>query len=156
MCDETVARKHYSRIRYSSWGFNQCLLCDPVGGMGLLEKELRQRSKSKPRSETAEEGRNTPNGDATNHNMNKRRLKSMALGHLRGIVLFVLICFLATVSFLVSYIVRVQGYSSGLDMGWVDLDLGSSPGWWAATVAAYCPGRMVENPKSKSTGGCCQ
>ena len=105
MCDETVARKHYSRIRYSSWGFNQCLLCDPVGGMGLLEKELRQRSKSKPRSETAEEGRNTPNGDATNHNMNKRRLKSMALGHLRGIVLFVLICFLATVSFLVNFIV---------------------------------------------------
>ena len=71
----------------------------------MLEKELRQRSKSKPRSETAEEGRNTPNGDATNHNMNKRRLKSMALGHLRGIVLFVLICFLATVSFLVNFIV---------------------------------------------------
>ena len=45
----------------------------------------------------------------------------------------------------------VQGYSSGLDMGWVDLDLGSSPGWWAATVAAYCPGRMVEHPKAKST-----
>ena len=21
------------------------------------------------------------------------------------------------------------------DLGWVDLDLGSSPGWWAATVA---------------------
>ena len=36
-------------------------------------------------------------------------------------------------------------------LGWVDLDLGSSPGWWAATVAIYCPSRMVEHPKSKST-----
>ena len=35
-------------------------------------------------------------------------------------------------------------------MGWVDLDLESSPGWWAATVDAYCPSRMVEHPKSKS------
>ena len=37
------------------------------------------------------------------------------------------------------------------DLGWVDLDLGSSPGWWAATVATYCPSREVEHPKSKST-----
>ena len=36
-------------------------------------------------------------------------------------------------------------------LGWVDFDLGSSPGWWAATVATYCPSRMVEHPKSKST-----
>ena len=35
-------------------------------------------------------------------------------------------------------------------LGFVDLDLGSSPGWWAATVATYCPSRMVEHPKSKS------
>ena len=35
--------------------------------------------------------------------------------------------------------------------GWVDLDLVSSPGWWAATVATYCPSRMVEHPKSKET-----
>ena len=34
-------------------------------------------------------------------------------------------------------------------LGWVDLDLGSSIGWWAATVATYCPSRMVEHPKSK-------
>ena len=34
------------------------------------------------------------------------------------------------------------------NQGWVDLDLGSSPGWWAATVATYFPGRMVEHPKS--------
>ena len=37
------------------------------------------------------------------------------------------------------------------NLGWVDFDLGSSPGWWAATVASYCPSRMVEHPKSKST-----
>ena len=36
-------------------------------------------------------------------------------------------------------------------LGLVDLDLGSSPGWWAATIATYCPSRMVENHKSKST-----
>ena len=36
-------------------------------------------------------------------------------------------------------------------LGWVDLDLGSSIGWWAATVGTYCPSRMVEYPKSKST-----
>ena len=28
---------------------------------------------------------------------------------------------------------------------------GSSPGWWATSLATYCPGRMVEDPKSKST-----
>ena len=41
-------------------------------------------------------------------------------------------------------------------LGWVDLDLGSSPGWWAATVATYCPSRMVEHSKSKSTQPSCQ
>ena len=34
-----------------------------------------------------------------------------------------------------------------VDLGWVDLDLGSSPGWWAATVATYCPSRVVEHTK---------
>ena len=46
------------------------------------------------------------------------------------------------------------GYRVGhllADLGWVDLDLVSSPGWWAATVAIYCPGRMMEHSKSKST-----
>ena len=37
------------------------------------------------------------------------------------------------------------------NLGWVDLDLESSPSWWAGTVASYCPSRMVEHPKSKST-----
>ena len=31
--------------------------------------------------------------------------------------------------------------------------LGKTGSWWAATVAAYCPGRMAEHPESKSTGG---
>ena len=31
------------------------------------------------------------------------------------------------------------------DLGWVDLDLGSSLGWWAATIATYCPSRMMEH-----------
>ena len=29
--------------------------------------------------------------------------------------------------------------------GFVDLDLWSSPGWWAATVANFCPSRMVKH-----------
>ena len=37
----------------------------------------------------------------------------------------------------------LQGAASHVlvDLGWVDLDLGSSTGWWAATVATYCPSR---------------
>ena len=38
-----------------------------------------------------------------------------------------------------STISHLQGDSGGLRLGWVDLDLGSSPGWWAVTVAPYCP-----------------
>ena len=45
----------------------------------------------------------------------------------------------------------VQSGASGERLGWVDLDLESSPGWWAASVATYCPSRMVEHPKSNST-----
>ena len=41
--------------------------------------------------------------------------------------------------------------SGGRVPRFVDLDLGSSPRWWAATVATYCPSRVVEHPKSKST-----
>ena len=118
MSEETVAcvGKHYSRIRYSSWGFNKCLTCDPVGRPSaqppiyLLRKRrmgsereatrLRRRSKSRVKTEEAEEGRNTPNGDATGDMKGPRR-KRASLGHLRGIVLFVLLCFLATISYLV-------------------------------------------------------
>ena len=44
----------------------------------------------------------------------------------------------------------IQSGASGEGLGWVDLDLGSSPGWWADIVAKYCPSRMVEHPESKS------
>ena len=37
------------------------------------------------------------------------------------------------------------------DLGWVDSGLGGSLGFLDATAATYCPGRMVEHPKSKST-----
>ena len=48
----------------------------------------------------------------------------------------------------------IQRDPGGLAQGFVDLDLGSSPGWWATTVATYCPSRMVEHPKSKSAKPC--
>ena len=46
---------------------------------------------------------------------------------------------------------KVQSGASGERLGWVDLDLRSSPSWWATSVATYCPSRMVEHPKSNST-----
>ena len=36
-------------------------------------------------------------------------------------------------------------------LGWADLDMGSSHGCSAAIVATYCPSRMVEHHKYKST-----
>ena len=36
-------------------------------------------------------------------------------------------------------------------LGFEDEDLGSSPGWWAATVASYCLNRLVELPKCLSS-----
>ena len=120
MSEETVAcvGKHYSRIRYSSWGFNKCLTCDPVGrpsaqphiylstlkrrrmGSEREATRLRRRSKSRVKTEEAEEGRDTTNGDTT-ANMKTPRHRGTSLGHLRGIVLFILLCFLATISYLV-------------------------------------------------------
>ena len=50
-----------------------------------------------------------------------------------------------------SFMNLIQSGASGERLGWVDLDLGSSPGWWAAFVATYCQSRMVEHPKSNST-----
>ena len=41
-----------------------------------------------------------------------------------------------------------------VDLGWIDLDLGSSPGWWAGTVATYCPSRPGELPKCLSSKAC--
>ena len=38
-------------------------------------------------------------------------------------------------------------WASSHSQGFEDEDLGSSPGWWAATVATYCPSRPGECPK---------
>ena len=40
--------------------------------------------------------------------------------------------------------------ASNRSLGFEDEDLGSSPCWWAATLATYCPSKVVEHP-SKST-----
>ena len=40
-------------------------------------------------------------------------------------------------------------------LGSVDKNLGSSPGWWAATVATCCPSRPGELPKFLSTEPMC-
>ena len=40
-------------------------------------------------------------------------------------------------------------------LGWVDLDFGSSPGCWAVIVVTYCPSKIAEYPKSKSTQPIC-
>ena len=37
----------------------------------------------------------------------------------------------------------LQVRSGGNGLGWVDLDMGSSPGWWATTLATYCQGSML-------------
>ena len=37
------------------------------------------------------------------------------------------------------------GDPEGLGLGYVDLDFGCSLGWCAATIATYCPSRMMEH-----------
>ena len=39
-------------------------------------------------------------------------------------------------------------------LGFEDDDLESSPGWWAATVATYCPSRPGELSKFLSSKPC--
>ena len=48
----------------------------------------------------------------------------------------------------------VQRFSSILSQGFEDEDLGSSPDWWTATVATYCPSRLGELPKSSASKPC--
>ena len=45
-------------------------------------------------------------------------------------------------------------WASHHSLGFEDEDLGSSPGWWAATVATYCPSRPGELPKFLSSKPC--
>ena len=42
----------------------------------------------------------------------------------------------------------IQSGASGHSLGFEDEDLGSSPGWRAATVATYCPNRPGNYPNS--------
>ena len=55
-----------------------------------------------------------------------------------------------------SYMWDLQGGAGGLAVGWVDLDLGSSPGWWSATAATLLPNQVggtsqVQVNKTQST-----
>ena len=48
----------------------------------------------------------------------------------------------------------IHCWASRHSLGFEDDDLGSSPGWWAATVATYCPSRPGELPKFLSSKPC--
>ena len=48
----------------------------------------------------------------------------------------------------------VQSGASDRSLGLEDEDLGSSPGWWAATVATYRPSRLGELTKFLSSKPC--
>ena len=71
--------------------------------MSEKETRLRRRSKSRAKSENVVDSRIAGEETEYDHKMNRRRLKSVAMGHLRGIVLFILLCFVASVSFMVRY-----------------------------------------------------
>ena len=45
----------------------------------------------------------------------------------------------------------LQSEAARHSLGFKDEDLGSLPGWWAATVATYCPSRPGELPKFSSS-----
>ena len=47
--------------------------------------------------------------------------------------------------------IHLQSGAFGPSLGFEDGDLGSSPGWWVATVATYCPSRPGELPKFLSS-----
>ena len=56
-----------------------------------------------------------------------------------------------TMNFQQVVLVYIHCWASRHSLGFEDEDLGSSPGWWAATVATYCPRRPVELPKFLSS-----
>ena len=49
---------------------------------------------------------------------------------------------------------NVQSGASDHSLGFEDEDLGSSRGWWAATVATYCQSSPGELPKILSSKPC--
>ena len=53
-----------------------------------------------------------------------------------------------------SHGVTLSGCPSSHSLGFEDEDLGSSPVWWAATVATYCPSRLGELCKFLSSKPC--
>ena len=50
----------------------------------------------------------------------------------------------------------VQSGAAYRSLGFEDGNLGSSPGWWASTVASYCPSRPAILPKFLSSKPCDQ
>ena len=48
----------------------------------------------------------------------------------------------------------VHCWASRYSLGFEDEDLGTSPGWWATSVATYCPSRQGELPKFLSSKPC--
>ena len=46
---------------------------------------------------------------------------------------------------------NIQSGAAYHSLGFEDEDLGSSPGWWDATVATYCPSRPGELPRFLSS-----
>ena len=48
----------------------------------------------------------------------------------------------------------LQSGAAHHSLGFVDENLGGSPGWWAATVATYCPSRPEELPTFLSSKPC--
>ena len=69
-----------------------------------------------------------------------------------GVSRFVIICQPAIV--IISMVTEVgmptdlQRGAAYHSLGFEDKNLGSSPGWWAATVATYCPSRPGNYPNS--------
>ena len=49
----------------------------------------------------------------------------------------------------------IQGISADNGLGWVDLDLGSSPGWWATILATYCANLSQPNQGPRPAGTPC-
>ena len=50
--------------------------------------------------------------------------------------------------------IHLQSEAERHSQGFEDKNLGSSPSWWAATVATYCPSRPGEVPKFLSSKPC--
>ena len=73
-----------------------------------------------------------------------------AVGCLLGPFVALLTCFVSLQFLSLS----VQSYAARHSQGFVNKNLGSSPGWWATTVVTYCPSRPGELPKFLLTKPC--